>query len=103
MWSCPLAWPRLCGRTKMKLKIAGMALFIIFLLLAFGLGNNETSVESELYTVQEGDNLWQIASERWEGDPREGVWWMREANKHESPVIYPGQTNLVPKKEEETE
>lgn len=100
----PLGWPQLCGCTKMKLKITGVAVFVIFLFLALvGLGNDETPVESEPYTVQKGDTLWQLSQERWEGDVREGVWWIRNENDLESPIIHPGQTIIIPKKKEETD
>lgn len=89
-------WPH-----QMKLKIIGITVVAISLLTAIvGWGSDKPPIEKEPYTVQEGDTLWHIASERWEGDPREGVRWIREKNSLESPIIHPGETILVPKKEE---
>jgi nucleoid-associated protein YgaU len=34
----------------------------------------------EAYVVRAGDTLWQLAVERYGGDPREGVWRISERN-----------------------
>ena len=34
----------------------------------------------ERYVVRPGDTLWELAAERYGGDPREGVWRIRERN-----------------------
>jgi len=38
------------------------------------------SVSEERYVVRPGDTLWELAAERYGGDPREGVWRIREWN-----------------------
>jgi hypothetical protein len=38
------------------------------------------SAAEERYVVRAGDTLWELAAERYAGDPREGVWQIRERN-----------------------
>ncbi|MGH3010773.1 MAG: LysM peptidoglycan-binding domain-containing protein [Gaiellaceae bacterium] len=38
------------------------------------------SAQEERYVVRAGDTLWELAVERYGGDPREGVWEIRERN-----------------------
>ena len=38
------------------------------------------SGSEERYVVRPGDTLWELAAERYGGDPREGVWRIRERN-----------------------
>ena len=47
-------------------------------------------------TVQPGDTLWSIAERTFPGDPREGVWELRERNDLDSAVIVPGQVLVLP-------
>ena len=47
------------------------------------------------YRVQPGDTLWSIAIDRYAGDPREGVWELRERNRLASTTIVPGQVLVV--------
>ena len=48
------------------------------------------------YRVQAGDTLWSIASSSYGGDPREGVWKLREANHIAGSTIAPGQVIRIP-------
>ena len=48
------------------------------------------------YTVVPGDTLWSIAERTYAGDPREGVWELRERNGLDSTTITPGQVLVVP-------
>lgn len=48
------------------------------------------------HTVRSGETLWSIASESFAGDPREGVWLLRERNHLNGATIVPGQRLLLP-------
>ena len=48
------------------------------------------------YLVRPGDTLWKIADRRYEGDPREGVWRIRDRNGLASATITPGTMLVVP-------
>lgn len=48
------------------------------------------------YRVQAGDTLWSIAASSYRGDPREGVWKLREANHIVGSTIAPGQVLRLP-------
>jgi nucleoid-associated protein YgaU len=48
------------------------------------------------YRVRAGDTLWSIAETRLGGDPREGVWKLRERNRLVSATIAPGQVLVLP-------
>ena len=41
---------------------------------------SEGAGPEERYVVRAGDTLWLLASERYGGDPRTGVWRIRERN-----------------------
>ncbi len=48
------------------------------------------------YRVQPGDTLWTIAAHSYGGDPREGVWKLRERNHLSGTTIAPGQVLRLP-------
>ena len=48
------------------------------------------------YRVEAGDTLWSIAATSYAGDPREGVWKLRERNHLAGTMIAPGQLLLLP-------
>jgi hypothetical protein len=48
------------------------------------------------YRVQYGDTLWSIAARSYGGDPREGVWKLRERNHLAGTTIAPGQVLRLP-------
>jgi nucleoid-associated protein YgaU len=48
------------------------------------------------YRVQPGDTLWDIASSRYAGDPREAVWRIKDVNGLESSSLAPGTVLRLP-------
>ena len=50
----------------------------------------------QTYVVQPRDTLWTIAVRFYEGDPREGVWTLRDRNHLAGTLIVPGQRLRVP-------
>lgn len=50
----------------------------------------------EPYVVRAGDTLWQLAAERYDGDPREGVWRIRERNHLGPEPLQPGNILYLP-------
>jgi hypothetical protein len=47
--------------------------------------------------VRPGDTLWEIATRQYDGDPREGVWRIRERNGLRSDGgLLPGQLLILP-------
>jgi hypothetical protein len=48
------------------------------------------------YQVKAGDTLWSIAAASYGGDPREGVWRLRERNHLAGTTIAPGQLLRLP-------
>ena len=51
---------------------------------------------ARVYVVQPGDTLWSIASARYAGDPREGVWKLQDRNRLAGTTISPGQRLSLP-------
>jgi nucleoid-associated protein YgaU len=46
--------------------------------------------------VRSGDTLWQLAAERYGGDPREGVWQIRARNGLEGADLRVGTVLFLP-------
>jgi hypothetical protein len=81
--------PSLIGR----IVLVGLTLLLLWALFAgeSGAGGPERS-----YRVRPGDTLWSIAERTFPGDPREGVWELRERNQLPSTTIVPGQVLVLP-------
>ena len=56
------------------------------------------SAAEERYAVREGDTLWELAVERYGGDPREGVWQIRERNGLRGAALPVGTILYLPAK-----
>jgi nucleoid-associated protein YgaU len=52
--------------------------------------------QARSYRVHPGDTLWSIAASSYGGDPREGVWKLRERNHLPGTTIAPGQVLRLP-------
>ena len=48
------------------------------------------------YRVEPGDTLWSIAAASYGGDPRDGVWKLRQRNHLSGTTIGPGQILRLP-------
>ena len=57
---------------------------------------SEGAGTGEPYRVQVGDTLWSIAASHYGGDPREGVWRIRERNALRGSELQPGQVLRLP-------
>jgi nucleoid-associated protein YgaU len=70
---------------------------LLALALAFSNARAAGGAGPELhYVVEPGDTLWSIAAERYGGDPREGVWRLRERNGLGSAALTPGTVLYLP-------
>ncbi|MBD0338931.1 MAG: LysM peptidoglycan-binding domain-containing protein [Thermoleophilia bacterium] len=49
------------------------------------------------YVVQPGDTLWTIAADNYAGDPRAGIWEIRQRNGLPGSLIQPGQRLVLPR------
>jgi hypothetical protein len=50
----------------------------------------------QAYLVKPTDTLWSIAVKHYAGDPREGVWKLRERNQLPGTLVRPGQSLILP-------
>lgn len=73
-----------------------LAALAVLLLWAFFAGDTGASGPEQHYRVKPGDTLWSIAERTFAGDPREGVWELRERNELDSATIVPGQVLVLP-------
>ncbi len=80
-----------------RLAVIGVALFLLIAGLALGAARPTSGAAPETrYVVQAGDTLWDIASSRYEGDPREGVWRITERNGLADSLLHPGEVIVLP-------
>ena len=66
------------------------------LLWALFAGETGAGGPERQYRVKPGDTLWSIAVRTFPGDPREGVWELKERNRLDSATIVPGQVLVLP-------
>ena len=50
----------------------------------------------ERYVVRPGDTLWELAAARFDGDPRAGIWRIRERNGLGGVTLEPGEVLYLP-------
>ena len=75
----------------------GVVLFLLIAGFALGAARPTSGAAPETrYVVQAGDTLWDIASSRYEGDPREGVWRITERNGLADSLLHPGEVIVLP-------
>ena len=74
----------------------GFVLVAAVLLWAVLARNSGAGSTPQHHTVRAGETLWSIAAARYGGDPREGVWKVREANDLATSTIVPGERLLLP-------
>ncbi len=68
---------------------------VVLLLLAIARPSGGSTGE-ERYVVRPGDTLWGLAADRYGGDPREGVWRIRERNDLRGDVLPAGTVLYLP-------
>ena len=80
----------------MFVRIALIVLVATFLGWSVMTRTVESARPAQVYVVQSGDTLWSIASNRYAGDPREGVWKLQRRNQLAGTTISPGQKLVLP-------
>lgn len=76
-----------------RIVIVALVAVLVWAVLARDTGAGPTP---QMHRVEAGETLWSIASERYGGDPRAGVWKLQHANRLSGSTIVPGQRLLVP-------
>ena len=76
-----------------RLALVALAAVLLWALLA---GETGAGGAEQRYRVKSGDTLWSIAERSFPGDPREGVWELRQRNDLDSATIVPGQVLVLP-------
>jgi LysM repeat protein len=76
-------------------RILTFVAIVVFLWAVVARDTGASGREQRL-VVRPADTLWSIASTHFAGDPREGVYRIRERNGLTSSTIRPGQVLLVP-------
>ena len=80
----------------MFVRLAALSL-LIALVVGLAAGPSGSAGPPVTYVVKPADTLWSIAQSRYGGDPREGVWKLRQANHLTGgAVLAPGQKLLLP-------
>jgi nucleoid-associated protein YgaU len=73
---------------------------VVFAMLALAFSSSRAaggSAETGMrHVVKPGDTLWEIASDRYDGDPRSAVWRIQERNGLTSGALVPGMTLYLP-------
>jgi nucleoid-associated protein YgaU len=73
-----------------------IVLAVALLLWSVSAGRSQGAGGPQTYVVRTHDTLWSIAVAHYAGDPREGVWKLRERNGIDAGLIRPGQRLVLP-------
>lgn len=73
-----------------------LVLLVALVLWAVLARDSGAGPQARAHVVTPGDTLWGIAQTYYGGDPREGVWKLRERNGLQDATILPGQRLVVP-------
>lgn len=76
-------------------RILVLVVAVLFLWALFA-GEGGANGPEQHYRVRAGDTLWSIAEKTYSGDPRQGVWELRERNRLDTATIVPGQMLVLP-------
>jgi LysM repeat protein len=73
------------------------AVLVVIVLAALGAARPSSGAAPETrYVVRPGDTLWEIAVDRYGGDPREAVWKIEQRNDLHGQPLQPGQLLVLP-------
>jgi nucleoid-associated protein YgaU len=75
-------------------RILVVVVLSLFLWATFARSSDASGAESS-YVVRPADTLWSIAARSY-GDPREGVYELRERNRLQGTTVVPGQVLVIP-------
>jgi nucleoid-associated protein YgaU len=79
----------------MFVRVLALALAVLVFWAVFARSSDGASPERS-YVVRAGDTLWAIAERHYGGDPREGVWRIRERNELGAGPLRPGTVLYLP-------
>ena len=77
-----------------RLALVTLAAFLVWAVLV---RPSEGAGHERVYVVKPTDTLWSIAATNYGGDPREGVWRLRERNGLDGALLRPGQRLVLPR------
>lgn len=74
-----------------------LLLLVLAVALALAVPRPSSGAHGEQrYVVRPGDTLWELAVQRFGGDPRKGVWEIRERNGLAGAALEPGMVLYLP-------
>ena len=76
-----------------RILLVSLAAVVVWALFA---RDSDAGGQARSYRVQAGDTLWSIAATSYHGDPRAGVWKIRDRNHLAGTTIAPGQLLRLP-------